>query len=211
ALNREGVDVIIMARGGGSLEELWAFNEEAVARAVYASRVPVVCGVGHETDYTIADRVADMRAPTPSAAAELATPERAEMSRNVRSLAMTLQTWAMGSVNQSKARTDQEVRVLQGCLPDLRGLLLRTEDFSRALTTRTTRVFEQLQERRAALHRHLSQLDPRGTLARGYAVVQQRHDGHAITSITEVQPKQGLDVFVRDGHFPVEVARNHGF
>ncbi|MCH8192047.1 MAG: exodeoxyribonuclease VII large subunit, partial [Chloroflexi bacterium] len=100
-VNQEpGIDVVVVARGGGSLEELWAFNDEAVARAIYASRVPVVSAVGHETDETIADYVADVRAPTPSAAAELVTPDRVELQRRI----LDLQAAARGSLAERLRR-----------------------------------------------------------------------------------------------------------
>ena len=117
-LNEEpGIDVIIVARGGGSMEELWAFNEEIVARAIFASRVPVVSAVGHETDFTIADFVADLRAPTPSAAAETALPDRAEVSRQVDGLALALDGWTAGQAGQSRAAVE---RAASGCAPPSR-------------------------------------------------------------------------------------------
>ncbi len=121
ALNaREDIDVILLARGGGSLEELWAFNDERVARAVAASRIPVVCGVGHETDFSLADFAADRRAPTPSAAAELATPDRAELAGQVRMLRARLVRAMEADLTWRRGRVQEQVRVLRRLSPALR-------------------------------------------------------------------------------------------
>ncbi len=211
-LNAEpDVDVIILARGGGSMEELWAFNEGAVARAVYGSRAPVVCGVGHETDYTIADYVADLRAPTPSAAAETAVPDRAEIRRRVEGLALSLQAWTGGQVSQGRAATEQAVHRLRLARPEvgqwrqrLGGLVLAVEvAMERAATRRGERV--------SSFAAQLRSLDPRRTLARGYAVVQMREDRRVVTSVRQVQGRDRLTVHVHDGRFPAEVSRQYGF
>jgi len=211
-LNAEpDIDVIILARGGGSMEELWAFNEEAVARAVYGSRVPVVCGVGHETDYTIADYVADLRAPTPSAAAETAVPDRAEVWRRVEGLALSLQAWTEGQVNQGRSAAAQVVNRLRLVRPDvgrwgqqLGGLVLAVEVAVERATTRRG-------ERVSSFAAQLRSLDPRRTLARGYAVVQRREDRRVVTSVQQVQGRDRLTVHVKDGRFPAEVSRQYGF
>jgi exodeoxyribonuclease VII large subunit len=211
-LNAEpDIDVIILARGGGSIEELWAFNEEAVARAVYGSRVPVISGVGHETDYTIADYVADVRAPTPSAAAETAVPDRADVRRRVGGLALSLQAWTAGQVNQGRAATAQAVHRLRLAQPDagpwrqrLGGLVLASEVAMERATSRRG-------ERLSSFAAQLRSLDPRRTLARGYAVVQMREDRRVVTSVRQVQRRERLTVHVQDGKFPAEVSKQYGF
>ncbi|HEY68110.1 MAG TPA: exodeoxyribonuclease VII large subunit, partial [Thermoflexia bacterium] len=118
ALNgRDDVDIIIVARGGGSLEELWAFNDERVARAVAASRIPVICGVGHETDFSLADFAADVRAPTPSAAAELVAPDRAELRAQVKGLAAALMGALQGAIEERRWRLAEQTRALKHLSP----------------------------------------------------------------------------------------------
>ncbi|MBI1886566.1 MAG: exodeoxyribonuclease VII large subunit [Chloroflexi bacterium] len=211
-LNEEpDVEVVILARGGGSMEEMWPFNEEAVARAVYASRAPVVCGVGHETDYTIADLVADVRAPTPSAAAEMAVPDRADIALRLGTMAMTLHGWTAGMVNQRRAALDQSLGGLRRSLPDLRQLRERSLRLAGSIAALSAQALAWRRERVGGHLRHLASLDPRQTLARGYAVVQKRDGGRVVTSVGEVKARERLDVFVKDGRFPAEVSRQYGF
>ncbi|MBI2912858.1 MAG: exodeoxyribonuclease VII large subunit, partial [Chloroflexi bacterium] len=211
-LNEEdGVDVLIVARGGGAMEELWPFNEEIVARAVYGSRVPVVTGVGHETDYTIADFVADVRAPTPSAAAETVVPDRAEVSRRVEGIALALLTWTSGRVNQGRSELERSSHRLRAALPDPSRETERVAALLRHAHSAVARTLEQRLERLSGFGLQLRSLDPRATLARGYAVVQLREDKQAIISVRQVKGRDRLNVHVKDGHFPAEVSRQYGF
>ena len=207
----EGIEVIIVARGGGSLEELWPFNEEVVARAIYASRLPIISGVGHETDYTIADYVADARAPTPSAAAETAVPERGEVSRRIDGMALSLLGWTAGQVNRSRLELERTSQRLRWALPDPSKLRERVGALAKQVQVAGDRALEQRGERLNGFALRLRSLDPRRTLARGYAVVQLRDGKEAVTSVKQVKGRDRLDVHVRDGRFPAEVSRQYGF
>jgi exodeoxyribonuclease VII large subunit len=209
ALNDEpAIDVIIVARGGGSLEELWAFNEEPVARAIYGSRVPVVSAIGHETDYTIADFVADLRAPTPSAAAELVAPDRLEVTVRLSVLAASLLTSCQGEVERRRAGVTQAVGRLERLLPDMGRERQRVDDLWRQANASLEAFLRQRRERLWGFAGQLRSLDPKATLARGYALVQR--DGHVISSVGEVAGGERLSVRVKDGGFPVRVEKAAG-
>jgi exodeoxyribonuclease VII large subunit len=201
-------DVILLARGGGSIEDLWAFNDERVARAIVASQAPVISGVGHETDFTIADFAADLRAPTPTAAAELATPDQADLraalsdqsGRMRRSVAAYLEDkrWEMDRLKNQLSRYSPIQRVRSG--------RQRLDDLSRRLDLT---AFHQLELRRAHLgaqQQRLVALNPLGILERGYAMVTGP-DGQVISSVGQVHTGDPLRVQVKDGNFNVEVVK----
>jgi exodeoxyribonuclease VII large subunit len=212
ALNSESdIDVIVVARGGGSLEELWPFNEEVVARAIYASRIPIVSAVGHETDYTIADYVADLRAPTPSAAAELVVPDRSEVSRQIGGSMVTMEAWMAGQVARDRSRAEQLLLRLRRSVPNVEQ---ERQRLALLLGSAQSAVAQNLNGHRERLKAHalqLRSLEPTGTLARGYALVQRRADGQVVRSVSQVKGRERLDVHVADGRFPAEVSKQYGF
>ncbi|GAF72546.1 unnamed protein product, partial [marine sediment metagenome] len=212
ALNSESdIDVIIVARGGGSVEELWPFNEEVVARAIYASRIPIVSAVGHETDYTIADYVADLRAPTPSAAAELVVPDRSEVSRQIRGSMVTMEGWMAGQVARHRAGADQLLLRLRRSVPNVAQERQRLALLLGSAQSAMAQSLNGQRERLKAYALQLRSLEPRGTLARGYALVQRRADGQVVRSVSQVKGRERLDVHVADGRFPAEVSKQYGF
>jgi exodeoxyribonuclease VII large subunit len=155
ANRRQECDVLILARGGGSLEDLWAFNEEIVARAVYASNIPVVCGVGHETDITIADFTADLRAPTPSAAAELVSPDQMEWLQHLRHIQQRIHSLTLTRLQTQQQRLDNLEKRLQHPGRRLQTISQRLEQTSKllqaAINARLTASRQQLQESRSRL------------------------------------------------------------
>lgn len=211
-LNGEkGIDVIIVARGGGSIEELWAFNEEIVARAIHGSKIPIVSGVGHETDVTIADFVADLRAPTPSAAAEAVAPDQREIARQLGRMALAVMTLVRAGIDQRVTTVENAGQRMAHGLPDVERLRERITSQLRHAASAAARALEQRSALVEGCSKQLGTLDPRSTLARGYAVVQLRDGKQAITSVRQVKGKEKLDVHVSDGKFPAEVSRQYGF
>ncbi|MBT3942541.1 MAG: exodeoxyribonuclease VII large subunit [Chloroflexi bacterium] len=202
--NEPGIDVIIVARGGGSLEDLWAFNEEIVARAIFGSEIPVVSGVGHETDVTIADIVADVRAPTPSAAAELVAPDRRELSATVAGFAARLSDRASRGVSDHRMRLEQAVDRLAFLAPETRPYRQQVDQQLRAAGQALNQSIQINRERLRSLELQLSALDPSAILSRGYAVVRAS-DGSIISSIDDLSTGDSLDVSVAGGEIGVEV------
>jgi exodeoxyribonuclease VII large subunit len=200
------VDVIIVARGGGSTEDLWAFNEEIVARAVFASPVPVVSGVGHETDTTIIDWVADLRAPTPSAAAEIVTPDRSELIEATEYLRERMEQAILGQIAERQIGLAQLHEQLRQRTPLTR--IARDRELIAAMLRRCEqRVGHQLALAHARLdgaQGKLASLNPLGILGRGYAVVR-RADGTVVTAPAEVLPSELLRVTLRGGDMQVRV------
>lgn len=194
-----GVDVLIVGRGGGSIEDLWAFNEEIVARAVAGSKIPVISAVGHETDFTICDFAADLRAPTPSAAAELATPDSAEL---------------LGAVAAQQVRLrqaeEQKLASLQGGLEALflrrafhrplelvEAQRMRVDDLSDSLCKGAGKVFAGAQAGFSALAGKLEALSPLGVLARGYSVAY--HGDKILMDAESVEAGDEIALRLKDG------------
>ena len=208
ALVAQKPDVIIVARGGGSLEDLWAFNDERVARAIAASPIPVVSGVGHETDFTIADFVADLRAPTPSAAAELVTPTPIDDLRaGVDALTGRL-TDALGSAVQLKRLELAELQAqLKGLSPQAQFASAgqHLESLRSRLAMGMAYRLSLERERWNGLAQALHNVSPLGVLNRGYAIVS-KPGGGVVRRANEVKPGEALKVKVSQGEFGVTVS-----
>ncbi|MBI4670849.1 MAG: exodeoxyribonuclease VII large subunit [Chloroflexi bacterium] len=199
------LDVIILARGGGSIEDLWAFNDERVARAMVASRVPVVCGVGHETDFTIADFCADLRAPTPTAAAQFCTPDQNELRANLLLYEQRLQRASREHLLDARRRLIQDIHALHRASPQTQ-IAQRRQRLDELTRDAMRHLRPRLERQRAALagaQRQLDTLNPLATLGRGYAIVLRDHA--VITDPAQVEPNDLLHIRVRDGAFNARV------
>jgi exodeoxyribonuclease VII large subunit len=201
-------DVILLARGGGSIEDLWAFNDERVVRAVAASEVPIICGVGHETDFTLADFAADLRAPTPTAAAELATQITAiALKDSIRLLEMQLSSSIQNFIAEYRDGLSSASTSLRFYSP------VRRIESDRQRLDEMARRAEAAEVHRLALQasaldgleKHLQALNPVQVLSRGYAVVRRQQDGAVVTRVS--QARDGILVRVSDGEFEAEVSK----
>lgn len=208
ALYDQPVDVIIVARGGGSAEDLWTFNEEVVARAAFASPVPLISGVGHETDTTIIDYVADVRAPTPSAAAEIVAPDMAELAGAIDLLSERMQASMRHRLDDAASALDFLERRLTQHSPATR-LQRDRQTLDELIRRATTRLTHSVALQRAQLlgtHSQLAALNPQATLGRGYAIVRRSTDGQIITDPAQVTPGDELALTVKGGEIRVHTA-----
>lgn len=199
-------DVILMARGGGSIEDLWAFNDERVARAVASSEIPVISGVGHETDFTIVDFVADLRAPTPTAAAELATPDREELLAGLSELQIRLLRHIQVEVQNRRQLWQQAAFALRRSSPllEVRIHRQRLDEVQRQLNTHLRHTLQLRRMKSDGSARRLAALSPQAVLSRGFAVIRKA-DGHVVRSPDQVSAGERLQVNVSEGEFAVRV------
>lgn len=203
---RNDIDTIIMARGGGSMEDLWAFNDEGVARAIFAAQHPIISGVGHEVDFTIADFVADLRAPTPSAAAELAVPDVSELQPYFATIQQQLENQVLERIGQHRWQVQTLQRSLNHLSPKV-GIASnrqRLDGWRDRLERAVMRRLDQSHNRLNLLATQLTAVSPKATLERGYAIVRDG-DGRIVRTTTTVQAGDSLSVQVRDGQFGVTV------
>ncbi len=201
------VDIILVARGGGSLEDLWCFNDESVVRAVATSRIPVVTGVGHEIDFTLVDFAADLRAPTPSAAAEVITPDRAALQTDLDLLRSRMDEAARALVDERRARIADHLRWLERLAPDRRieTARQRLDDLAARLDLHARFGLDRRRERLAAQARALESANPRALLSRGYALVTRREDGHRVTRALDAAEGTTIIIHLQDGRLTAQV------
>jgi exodeoxyribonuclease VII large subunit len=194
-------DVLIVGRGGGTLEDLWAFNEEIVARAVYRSKIPVISAVGHETDFTICDFVADVRASTPSVAAELAVPVKSEQENLILQAQIRLRQALSRRLERQRLRLDHLLvnRVLRRPLEITDRRRLDVDRLVQRLVTVTQTNVRQAERRFSILAGKLDALSPLKVLARGYGVVTRAADNSVLLSTALVKPGENIEVWLRDG------------
>ena len=218
------LDLIVITRGGGNIEDLWEFNEEIVARAIFNSTVPVVSAVGHEIDFTICDFVADLRAPTPSAAAELIVPDTIDLQRRIDGCARMFSRQLLNRMRDAQQRLDHSREILQRCLAykvdsykrsllhitralqarsPARELMMRRNrlaDLHRRLVACSERLLETARRRFQHMEGILRVLGPDATLRRGYSITTNER-GKIIRTIGAVRPKMKIRTRVRDGEF----------
>ena len=202
----EKPDVILIGRGGGSLEDLWCFNDEGVVRKIAASPIPIISGVGHETDFTLSDFAADLRAPTPTGAAMLATPQMAEMEEQLTIIFLTLNTYIDSHFDRFMMLLNERKTQLKYSAPSHR--ISSEQQHLDYLTSRMESFISQRmdsqQQKLAANLNQLDALNPKNILQRGYAILQ-RDTGNPLTSVQDAREGQVLTAVLKDGSLGVNI------
>lgn len=201
----QDVDVLIVGRGGGSLEDLWAFNEEMVVRSIFASRIPVISAVGHEVDFTIADFTADLRAPTPSAAAELVVQHKESLVNTVNVLSTRLQNSLMHLLSRCKQNAQQSTSRLQDPRKRVNELQQRLDELLHRLHAALRYTLDKKRYRLQTLAGKLESSSPLALLARGYAICHHAVTLRTMTSVADAEPGDEVLVRVFDGELRCEV------
>ena len=212
ALERLRVDTIIVGRGGGSIEDLWAFNEEAVAQVVFDCSVPIISAVGHETDVTITDFVADLRAPTPSAAAELAVCDFGQLEERMNEYACTMQHLCRRTVSGCRNRAEQYRVRLRYLSPlyTLRTKKTQSASLEERLQGAMERKLQEMRHRLALYAAQMKGLSPLDKLSQGYAYAADV-DGKTLSSVEQVAVGEQIRVYVKDGSLLAQVQeKEHG-
>ena len=199
------VDVLIVGRGGGSMEDLWAFNEEKVVRAIFASQIPVISAVGHETDFTLADFVADVRAPTPSAAAEIAVPDAREVKAHISTLLTRLSRGTANNIAAKRAKLDALMHSTMFTYPQrmLENRAQRLDMLRANLRQNALRTLSNKRQQFVVALEKLDAMNPARVIRRGYGIVQ--HDGKLVKSKKQVKSGDSLSIVLSDGNIEATV------
>ena len=195
----KNVDTIIVGRGGGSIEELWSFNEEIVAREVFKSEIPIISAVGHETDFTICDFVSDMRAPTPSAAAEIATPSLLDLEYKLNNIRNRMNRSLINQVQIDEHRLKSVLERINNYLKSytIKDNIIQLDKIYDKITFEVENNLNIEKERLMNMGAILHNLSPLATIDRGYSIVQK--EGKVINSIKEIEFKDDIDIVLKDG------------
>ncbi len=206
ALDRMGLDIIIVGRGGGSIEDLWAFNEEEVARAIFQCNTPIISAVGHETDTTIADFVADMRAPTPSAAAELAVFEYHIIEEQLKNQQRRLYHYMLQKLDKNRFKLQTAELKLRNISPDnrLRENRMYVFELEQKLEQRIQQIFAEKKHQIAILAERMERVSPIRKLSSGYSYVETG-EGKTLTSTEQVKQGEEVTIHLLEGRLKAEI------
>ncbi|MSQ32337.1 MAG: exodeoxyribonuclease VII large subunit [Dehalococcoidia bacterium] len=204
----QDIDLVILARGGGSDDELWTFNDQRVVKAIFSSRAPVISAVGHETNTTLADYVADVRAPTPSAAAELAVPDRLQLALSINEMVSSMNGCIQRTLVSGREDLQGTKRRLAQTLPDIDAYSQQVDDLTHIVVAAWGTMLGLQKERLGGYASRLATLDPKATLRRGYAVVTRSPAGGVIYSKGQVAEGDTFKVALADGSFEGKVTEN---